>query len=94
MVETTDIHTSAKQLVIKAAEQSGLLQEVAEFLWFTSRLKMDDGRCLACELVDELAEAFDDHIVLPHVFAERVFGEGLCILPKPDEAAEVAAFIG
>ena len=93
MTETADIHTNAKALIVKAAEKSGLLQEIAEFLWFTSRLKTG-GRCLACELVDELAEAFDDDIVLPHVFAERVFGEGLCILPKPDEKPEVDAFIG
>ena len=37
----TNMHTSAKELVIKAAEASGLLNEIAEFLWFTSRHKLD-----------------------------------------------------
>lgn len=94
----TNMHTSAKELVIKAAELSGLLNEVATFLWFTSRQKLV-GRCLPCELAAQLTEAFDDHICLPAICAENIYGEGreigLDISPRgPDEAAEVAAFVG
>ena len=33
----TDIHGSAKALIIKAAEDFGLLREVAELLWFAEK---------------------------------------------------------
>jgi hypothetical protein len=45
-------------------------------------------------LVAMLTEAFGDHVYLPHGCAEGFFGEGLGIFPGPDEAHEVAAFIG
>ena len=55
----TNMHTSAKELVVKAAELSGLLNEIAEFLWFTSRHKLD-GRCLPCEA--RCTGAFDNSL--------------------------------
>ena len=96
---TKDIYPSAKELIVKAAEKSGLLQEVAEYLWFASKVDTSrvwlGGRSLAGELVTKLAEAFDDHTCLAALCADSFFGvEGIGISPGPDEAHEVDAFIG
>ena len=52
------------------------------------------GRCPQCELVDELVDAFDEHICTPAIVGENVYGGGFeggpDISPRPgteDEAA-------
>ena len=93
----TDFHSSAKALLVEAAEQSGLLREIAELLWFASKHEQPPGWCPQCELFERLADAFDDHTTLPDTVGEAVFGggiEGLDTSPGPDEAHEVDAFIG
>jgi hypothetical protein len=90
----SDIHTSAQALIIKAAEKSGLLREVAELLWFANKHRHPSGRCAVCELLDQLTEAFDDHTAMAGAAAENIYGEGLAIWPSPDEEHEAEAFLG
>jgi hypothetical protein len=97
MKRTRDVHRNAKEL-IEAAERSGILREVAELLWFANKHGWGPGgACAACELLDRLTDAFDEHVCLAGLVGDDVFNpgsEGLHISPRPDEAHEVDAFIG
>jgi hypothetical protein len=91
----SDIHTNAKTLIIQAAEKSGLLREVAELLWFENKYGCPPLGCAAAELLNRLADAFDDHICMAGVVAEQLHGrEGLDISPPLNQAHEVDAFLG
>jgi hypothetical protein len=105
MAEDNDIHNSAKALIIKAAEKSGLLEEVAGMLWWANKLEQDPqspalccscGTCPACELLSDLTDAFDAHICCPGDAVERALScEAIDPSPvTPEDKAEAAAFIG
>ena len=90
-------HDDPRELIIEAAERSGLLKEVAYLIWFAKQYGTAP-RCPICELVDELTEAFDDHICTPGIVGEHVYGDGhgggpSDIAPAPGaEAAEFEIF--
>jgi hypothetical protein len=91
-----DHHQSAKALIIKAAEQSGLLEQVAEFLWFTRILAegavcCSGGTCPPCELLQQLTAAFGEHVCMAGTVAED---KGRVSPVSPEDKAEAAAFIG
>ena len=91
-INMREIHHSARALIIAAAEKSGLLEEVAELLWFAEKHSppMD---CVVCELLRQLTEAFDNHVCLAGRVAEEMYiCEGLSISPHPDEARAVDVF--
>ena len=90
-------HNDARALLIKAAENSGFLKEIARLLWFVEKHNLDaccNGplSCAPCELVEELTFILDDHCCLPNIVAENCYGDGLDISPRGDEAAEFEAF--
>jgi hypothetical protein len=79
-----DVHLDAKALIIAAAKESGLLQEVAELLWFAGRPRAPGTAapgCPVCELLDRLTDAFDAHVCVANIVAEEFYGEGLDIAP-------------
>ena len=53
-------HDNATALIVAAAKQSGLLDEVAEALCFLDK-DPTQSDCGACELLSDLADAFDEH---------------------------------
>jgi hypothetical protein len=57
-----NFHNNAAALIIVAAKQSGLLDEVARALCFIDRVPNPSFDCRACELLSDLADAFDDHV--------------------------------
>ena len=76
-----DHHMSASALILKAAEASSLLKEVAEAIWFSSKhgprnACCTGGTCVPCELLERLTSAFDDHICLAGVTCEIVLDPG------------------
>jgi len=77
-------HPTAAGLIIAAAEQSGLLREVAEALRFIDTTPAPEVYCRTCWLRDQLAEAFDDHTCLPAVVLESFHGDGIGIGPYTD----------
>jgi hypothetical protein len=94
---TNDHHQSAKALIIKAAEKSGLLEQVAELLWFSSKAEVamccSGGTCPPCELLQQLTEDFDEHTCTPGIVCGDTFlCEGLSI--SPEDKAEASAFVG
>ena len=92
----TNFHTDPRALIFEAAERSGLLDGVAEFLWFVNR-HPGMAPCPQCQLLAELIAAFDSHCCLAGIVGERVFGggyEGLDISPRPGvEAADFANYL-
>ena len=46
---------------------------------------------MPCDLLAQLTEAFDDHVLLPAIVAEDTVGISDC-WPGPDEAAAFKAF--
>jgi hypothetical protein len=75
-------HTSAAGLVLCAAQQSGLLEAVAELLCAKERFSeagVDASGCLACELLQRLTDDFDEHIGVAELLWEEFFGEGVGI---------------
>jgi hypothetical protein len=86
--EKPEPHTTAARLIIAAAEQSGLLREVAIALRFIDIHETPWPRCPTCELRDELADAFDAHACLPDGVIERFHGDGICIGPFTDQELE------
>jgi hypothetical protein len=53
-------HRSAKELVIEAASQAGLLWDIAELLWFTHKYLGEDASHTAEVLLGRLIVAFED----------------------------------
>jgi hypothetical protein len=98
-----DIHHSAKALLLEAAEKSGLLREVASLLWWADKLQhapqeVKSGVCPACELLNQLTDAFDEHIAEPYTAAASALklseGFGDYAPVTPEDKAEAAAFVG
>jgi hypothetical protein len=85
--------SSAKQLIIEAAERSGLLRSVAELLWFADKYSKPHA---PKELLAQLSDAFDTFICLPGIVGENAAGgEGCCIDPHgAEQEAEVDEFVG
>ena len=69
-------HTDPRLLILEAAERSGLLKEIAALIWFANKYGRPAGRCPQCELLDELVDAFDDHVCTPGIVGERVYVGG------------------
>jgi hypothetical protein len=76
-------HSSAAGLILCAAQQSGLLESVAKMLlagdkWreegIRPQLPMHGSDCVACELLQELTDAFDEPTCLPGSVWEDLFG--------------------
>jgi hypothetical protein len=55
-----NFHSNAAAMIIAAAKKSGLLDDVAEALCFLDK-NPTQSDCGACELLDDLADAFDEH---------------------------------
>lgn len=92
----SNFDTDPRQLILEAAELSGLLKEVAALIWFVNKHEptgRNAGRFPQRELLEQLVDAFDDHIGAPSSVVEHVyFGgrDGPDISPAPgteDEAA-------
>ena len=93
----SNFDTDPRQLILEAAEISGLLKEVAALIWFVNKHEptgRNAGRFPQRELLEELVDAFDDHIGTAHSVVEGVYvgsqGDGPDITPATgteDEAA-------
>jgi hypothetical protein len=57
-----NFHTNAAALIIAAAKQSGLLDEIANALCFIDKVPNPSFDCRACELLSALTDAFDKHV--------------------------------
>ena len=94
----SNFHTDPRELIVEAAERSGLLKEIAALIWFANKYGRPAGRCPQCELLDELVDVFDDHFCTPGIVGERVYvGGGVGgpdILPGAgtEDAAEFETF--
>ena len=84
-----DINTNAAALIVAAAEKSGLLKEVAEALCFIARHGGDRSQVDA--VLNDLADAFDDHICGPAITLENLYGEGVEVGPFAEN--ELAPFL-
>ena len=92
MTKTEEVknRVSAADVILAAAKQSGLLNEVAEAMCFID--KHPDDVSSACALYEGLAEVFDDHVVwLPSNMIEGFYGDGICIGPFTE--AELAPYL-
>jgi hypothetical protein len=81
MTNQEKIHAQAADVILAAAEQSGLLREVAEALCCFDRWPVPSHSPLngwhpSFVLRDTLAAAFDDHTCTPAVVMEDFYGEG------------------
>jgi hypothetical protein len=95
MTQEKNYHTSAKELVLLAAEQSGLLKHIAEGLWYANKHGTIREWCIACKMLEELTGEFDAHVLLAHGVIEDLWGGGLAdIAPPPGSEHEVNRFIG
>lgn len=72
----SNFHIDPRLLIVEAAERSGLLKEVANLIWFANQHGSPGGLCPICALVDELTEAFDQHICTPAIVGEDMYGGG------------------
>jgi hypothetical protein len=90
MSDPKDYHTNAAALIIAAAETSGLLRDVAEALYFSNEHPdcCNGPSCLACGVLDKLADDFGEHISVGYDF----YSEGFCLPSVSD--AELAPFLG
>ncbi len=87
-----------------AAVKSGLLDDVATALWFAyqnGNTSSDrdhpctgDYHCIACKVLEELADRFDEHVVAASCVAESFYGEGTSIDPMPGEEGRILPFLG
>ena len=66
-----NFHSNAAALIIAAAKKSGLFDEIAEALCFIDKVPYPSFDCPACELLGNLADAFDEHAVLPNLTIRR-----------------------
>ena len=80
-----NFHSNAAALIIAAAKKSGLLDEIAEALCFIDKTENPSFDCRACELLDDLAEAFDEHAALPGITLEKFHGDGAANIPRYTE---------
>jgi hypothetical protein len=70
------VHNNAAVLIIAAAKKSGLLDEIAAVLCCIDKTDNPSSGCRACELLDDLADAFDEHVCLAALTLEKFHGEG------------------
>jgi hypothetical protein len=88
-----DVHQNAAALIIAAAMKSGLLDDVAQALCFAKQNGSNSVcHCIACEILETLAEDFDAHSAAASLVIESYWGEGTGIGPFPEE--ELAKFRG
>lgn len=80
-----NFHNSAVALIVAAAKKSGLLDSIAEALCFIDKVPNPSFDCRACELLDDLAEAFDEHAALPGITLEKFHGDGGANIPQYSE---------
>ena len=96
---TNDYHHDARALLLKAAEDSGFLEQIAALFFFIKKNELDDSHGYASRvLIVKLMEIFDDHIGLPGDVAEVIWskGEGTIfpdIYPGHADAAEFETFL-
>jgi hypothetical protein len=57
-----NFHDNAAALILAAAKQSGLSDEVARALCFIDKVPNPSFGCPACELLSALTDAFDGHV--------------------------------
>ena len=97
----SNFDTDPRQLILEAAEISGLLREVAALIWFVNKHEptgRNAGRFPQRELLEELVDAFDDHIGTAHSVVEGVYvgsqGDGPDITPATgtEDEAEFETF--
>ena len=72
-------HQNAEHLILLAAKQSGLLEEVAKLVAWWERQRHEKLKplgCPLCELLDMLTDGFDQFVCEPALAAEAVYGEG------------------
>ena len=90
-------HSNAAALIIAAATKSGLLEEVARALYaFDNHYEPPSGVCCnfncgPCELLSDLADAFDAHACLPDRTWESLTCEG-CAVPVPESPERLATY--
>ena len=84
---STNFHFDPREIILEAAERSGLLKEVAELVWFAGR-HVSPVWCPERVLIDELTAAFDAHIGMAGNVVVCVYGsdvEGVDISPVGTE---------
>jgi hypothetical protein len=69
-----NFHTDAAALILAAARKSGLLAEVAEALSFVNKHPNPSFGCAACDILEKLAEEFDDHACTTALVVEGIYG--------------------
>jgi hypothetical protein len=78
--EQMNYHQNAEQLILLAAKQSGLLEEVAKLVawWHQPDEKPPgiEGFCPLCVLLSMLTDGFDQFVCKPALAAEAIYGEG------------------
>jgi hypothetical protein len=85
-------HLTAEQLILRAAKDAGLTEQVAEVLWWIDQHEV--GALALDALRDALVDRFDDMICAPAIAMQDLYGEGLQPSPVTEaEQAEVAAFM-
>jgi hypothetical protein len=94
----SDIEHNAEALILRAAKEAGLTEEVAVALWFAAKHGLAD-ECpdgpdnVAAAVLRALIDDFDESVCTPGSVVEHMFGEGLCIDPRSEaDKAEVAAY--
>jgi hypothetical protein len=94
-IKPPSYHRSAKELVVEAASQSGLLWDVAELLWFVNKYLGEDASHTAEVLLGRLIVAFEDQCTAGIVDQARVETEVPEVgLPSKEEEIEVKEFLG
>jgi hypothetical protein len=69
-----NFHTDAAALIVAAARKSGLLADVAEALCIISKHPNPSFGCPACDILDKLADEFDDHVCTASIVIENRYG--------------------
>ena len=96
MTDPKNYHVNAAALIIAAAEKSGLLDDVAQALWFISKNRKPLGEdCPACEILETLTNDFEQHGGAGSYVVDSIWGGGqehFCIKSFPE--AGLAKFRG
>jgi hypothetical protein len=88
-MDKANFHTNAAALIVAAAQKSGLLADVAEALCIVSKHPNPSFGCAACDILDKLADEFDEHVCTAGIVVENRYGG----IPQVTDD-EVAAFLG
>jgi hypothetical protein len=84
MTTELNFHTNAACLIISAAKESGLLEEIAQALHFAD-MTPSSMDCPACALRERLTEDFDGHVLLAYDVLECFYGEGFVLHEASEE---------